>query len=334
MTTKTIKSILLATIMLSIVVPVTGFSLAEAKIADALPEDKLLQRDNSWKAQYSNEKEFEKDQRAINGYVDAEHPDNKWNKQTKKNQIVIYNFDTLTDVKGAGLSALLADVEMQKASGKYNPTQAEEKFHNWAAQNTETVEFEAPQGQIKKVINAWNSNANYGNVSNEVKNTDLDFWTNVSVDKVCELLDDCNTSGEQPTIECGLLPCADATWYSAYHLLTGFLDTSQCETGSCDYSDSDSGIGSLSILMDPGTNNHAKSVTIDYTVVDKSYFANYDVWHHFDGTAQIGWEDEDFDEYGWNEIEVDDSLTVGSCGSSHCGTYSLSASADGAYFEA
>ncbi len=104
--------------------------------------------------------------------------------------------------------------------------------------NTETVEFEAPKGQIKKVINAWNSNANYGNVSNDVKKSDVEFWTNVAVDKVCELLDDCNTSGEQPTIECGLLPCADATWWSTYHLLTGFLDVSQCETGNCDYNDS------------------------------------------------------------------------------------------------
>ena len=56
MTSKTIKTILLATIMLSIVVPVTGFTFAEAKTADALPDDKLLQRDNSWKAKYSNDK--------------------------------------------------------------------------------------------------------------------------------------------------------------------------------------------------------------------------------------------------------------------------------------
>ena len=333
MTSKTIKTILLATIMLSIVVPVTGFTFAEAKTADALPDDKLLQRDNSWKAKYSNDKEFEKDQRAITGYVNADHSDNKWNKQTKKNQIVIYNFDTKTGVKGAGLSALLADVEMQKASGKYNPTEAEQRFHEWAAQNTETVEFEAPKGQIKKVINAWNSNANYGNVSNDVKKSDVEFWTNVAVDKVCELLDDCNTSGEQPTIECGLLPCADATWWSTYHLLTGFLDVSQCETGNCDYNDSADGLGVLTILMDPGTNNHAKDDTIDYTVTDKSYVVGYNVWHHFDGVATIGSASDSFDKYGWNETEVDDSLTVSSCGSSHCGTYSLSASADGAYYE-
>jgi hypothetical protein len=52
------------------------------------------------------------------------------------------------------------------------------------------------------------------------------------------------------------------------------------------------------------------------------------------GTAQIGVASEPFQENGTNEIEVDDDLTVPSCGGSHCGTYSLSAEAEGAYFEA
>ena len=333
--TKTIKTVLFAGLIAAMILPFSGMDFAEARTADdKIPDNKLLDRGEDWKNKYSSQTDFEKSEKAIRSYVSDNHPDNKWNKDTKKNQIVIYNFDTIADARNAGLNALLIDVQNQKDNGTYNPTEAEKKFHEWAdgQQVGEVTQPNVNKGQIKKVIEAYNSNANYGNVPTELINSDVDFWTNVAADKLCDLLEDCDTSGEQPSEEC-FGQCAYATWWSTYHVLSGWVDTYDCETGNCYYSDSDDGTGSLSILMSPGTNNHAKDDTIDYFVKDKSYVSGYDVYHNFSGLATIGSASDSFSENGTNEITHSDSLTVGSCGSQHCGTYSLSASAQGAYFE-
>ena len=331
--TKKTQTVLFAGLIAAMILPFSGMDFAEARIADdKLPNNKLLERGEDWKNKYSTQTNFEKSEKAIRDYVSDTHPNNQWNKDTKKNQIVIYNFDTLADARNAGLNALLIDVQNQKNNDAYNPTEAERKFHEWAdGQVDEVTQPNANNGQTKKVIEAYNSNANYGNVPTELINSDIEFWINLAADKTCDLSKDCDTSGEQPSEEC-FLPCAYATWWSTYHLLSGWLDTYDCETGSCYYSDSDSGTGSLSILMDPG-NNHAEDDTIDYYVNDKSFVSNYDVYHNFSGLATIGNADDSFYASGTNSITVSDSLTVGSCGSQHCGTYSLSASAQGAYFE-
>ncbi len=53
-----------------------------------------------------------------------------WNIDTKKYQIVIYNFDTLAYDNLAGLNALIANVENQKNNNSYNPTKAEKNTMN------------------------------------------------------------------------------------------------------------------------------------------------------------------------------------------------------------
>lgn len=335
MTTKTIKTVLFASLIAAMILPFSVMELAEARIAnEKLPNDKLLDRGEHWENKYSTLTEFENSEKAIRSYVSDQHKDNQWNKDTKQNQIVIYNFDTIADARNAGLNALLIDVQDQKDNGTYNPTEAERKFHDWAAGQIdgEAVQPYITKRQTQKVIKAYNSNANYGNVPTELINSDVDFWTNVAADKVCDLLPDCDTSGDLPFEEC-FGQCAYATWWSTYHVLSGWVDVYDCESGSCLQSDSDDGIGELYFSIDADTNNHALDDTIDYFVKDKSYVSGYDVFHYFSGTAQIGNASENFSKNGTNEITVSDDLTVSSCGSQHCGTYSLSAEAASAYFE-
>ena len=126
-------------------------NFAEAKVTNNLSEDKLLDRNNKWKLKYTTTNEFEKSKIFITAYVYDQHPDNKWNIQTKKNQIIIYNFDTKVDKRNAGVNALLSFVENQKSNGVYNPTEAEKRFHDWAfTQIPYPVMPDAIFGHIKK----------------------------------------------------------------------------------------------------------------------------------------------------------------------------------------
>lgn len=342
MTTKTIKTILLATIMLSIVIPITGFSLAEAKtMPDAIPEDELLQRGNSWIAKYSSAEEFEQSQNAINAYVNDVHPDNAWNKQTKKNQIILYNFDTLADAPGAGLSALLADVEIQKDSGKYNPTDAEGKFHNWAAQQiTNEVTSDVPQGQINKVIKAWNSNANYGNVPTVLFESDLGYWLDIASEKRCSLDAQCEknrSNAVNPDLESyGLIQFAYATTWNTYHEFDTWVEAYSCDTGDCKYTDDDSGVGVLNTYQE-GSSNHSTHKTIswymkDKTFVNPTYSSNLEI----SGTVQRDSQTHDVGPYYGSDELIKSSAYwfSANCGSGNaCGTYSFTAQAENATFD-
>lgn len=74
------------------------------------------------------------------------------------------------------LHSILIDVQNQKNNDAYNPTEAERKFHDWASEQVVTAtQPNVNQGQTKKVIEAYNSNANYGNVPTELINSDVDF---------------------------------------------------------------------------------------------------------------------------------------------------------------
>jgi len=98
--TKTIKTVLFAGLIAAMILPFSGMDFAEARTADdKIPDNKLLDRGEDWKNKYSSQTDFEKSEKAIRSYVSDNHPDNKWNKDTKKNQIVIYNFDTIADAR-------------------------------------------------------------------------------------------------------------------------------------------------------------------------------------------------------------------------------------------
>ena len=321
--TKNTKIVVFASLIATIVLSLSGMSFAEAKVLNSLPDDRLLERDDGWKSKYATVDEFEKSKRSITTYVSDQHPDNKWNEQTKKNQIVIYNFDTKADARNAGLNALLAYVENQKSSGSYNPTGAEKRFHEWAfKQIPDPVMPDASLEHVKKVIKAYNSNANYGNVPTELIETDSEFWINMATLKSCDLENGCDMN------ELGIPFAAYAA--SSSHVLSSYVDAYACETGSCYYTDIDYGTGVLNTTQGGG-GNHATVPLIYYYIYDVKRGTTQDTSHEVSGTVQAGSSTEDIGpKTGTNSVLLKGFEWFGydGCGSSHCGVFSLSAQAE------
>ena len=300
-----------------------GMNFAEGKISNSLPDDKLLDRDDTWNSKYVTTDEFEKSKRSITAYVNDHHPDNKWNEQTKKNQIVIYNFDTKSDQRNAGLNALLSFIENQKSDGSYNPTEAEKRFHDWAfTQIPYPVMPDASFGHVKKVIEAYNNNANYGNVPNDLTETDREFWIGLATIKACDLEKGCNMSDFNP-------PFA-AYAASAPHVLSSYVDAYECETGSCYYSDIDYGTGVLNTNQG-GYDNHATIPTIYYYIYDVKNGITQNTYHEVSGTVQVGSLDDGVGpKTGTNSVLLWSGMAFDEdyCGSQHCGIFNLSAQAE------
>jgi len=338
MTTKTIKTVLFSTLILSLVIPIIGMNLADAKSSeDKLADDKLLKRQDSWKNKYENADEFDKSERSINTYVTDKHPDNPWNKFTKKNQIKIYNFDTLAGERQAGLQSLLIDVQNQKANNTYNPTEAEKRFHNWAAEQiSNPVMPDMKPKLIEQVIEAYNGNANYGNVPQELIDSDVNFWSSIISDKFCEFDKDCpkGLDFNPNSPDCGIVQCAFATTWNTYHTFTIAVDAYSCETGSCHYGTSWGGVGTKGLSVGGGS-NHATSKTISYNIFDQSYVPQYGGHHNISGIVSLGSASQSLGpQTGTNSALISGAKTFSvSCGSDgNCGVYALSATAQNVTF--
>ena len=340
MTTNTTKKILFSALMLSAVLAVTGMTVVHAdRGEDRISEDELMERsEDVWKQKYDTDEEFFNAKNGMFHFVNNTHADNDWNRQVLKNQIIIYNFETKSGLIDSAMNTLLTDVQAQKGSGEYSPTEPERKFHEWAAdQFPNPVPIEAKDKHLSKVIRALNSNANYGNVPADLFDSDLDYWLSVSSDKICDEYAECRNARDGTSTlgtAYGFIPVAYATEYSTYHLLTTYVTASSCETGSCKYSDSASGTGELSTNQGGGT-NHVKTTTLQYHIKDISYVDNFDVSHSVTGTLQVGSVTASIGTVtGTNSVETTGSQYLGAkCGSSHCGVYNFSATAADATFE-
>ena len=346
-----IKTTLFAALLVAMILPFSGMLMAEAavpseksnnkvteKAKDKVPEDKLVQRNDSWKSQYPSVEKFEKAERSFKAFIDTKHPDNKWNKITKKNHIIIYNFDTLVGQLHAGLNVLLSNIEDQKSTGTYFPTEAERRFHEYAETLVSNpVSYDVDQEHIDKVIAALNENANFGNVPKSLVKSDVNFWIEISTDKTCELLADCNTSSWETIPITSNLPFvqfAEAETYSTLHLLKVTVNANDCYEGSsCYYSHSSSGSGALS--SGASSTKHSGGTTIHYTVNDKSFAVGHSVSHHITGgTVSLGSNSYNIgSSSGINSASISGDVTFSiTCGSSHCGTFGISAQADSATY--
>ncbi len=105
MTTKIIKTVLFASLIVAMILPFSGMNLANAQQADQdkitdIPEDQLIQRQGeNWKKQYQSIEEFDIAQNSIEQYVNADLPNNGWNQAMQKANMRLHNFDSLVDKK-------------------------------------------------------------------------------------------------------------------------------------------------------------------------------------------------------------------------------------------
>ena len=341
MTSKTIKTILFASLIAAMILPFSGMDFAEAKEQpNKIPEDKLVDRPVNWKIGNMKTADIEDQDSKFRQYVKQDHPNNDWNKTTKKNQIIMYNFDSIAGELKSGLNALVIDVQNQKNNGVYNPTEPEKKFHDWAIQQVQNPTIpDMKPNLIRKVIQTYNESANYGHVPQELFTSDADYWSNVVADKLCEFNKECNTDGPQLGLDpvCEIIQCAEAAEMSIGHLLTVNMEVTNCWGGpSCHFADDKWLIGSGSLSISSG-DVHSEVKRVYYYINDKSYYTPYDESHTVDGTVYLG-----YDSYSIPEKTANNSVTIdssklfsGSCNGNppNCGTYSLTANADDVIIE-
>jgi len=215
--TKTIKTILFASLIAAMILPFSGMDFAEAvndKVTlknnaalDNIPEDKLIQRlDNEWKSQYKSKEQFEIAQYSIEQYVNYELPQNGWNQAMQKENIRIHNFDTLIGKQGQSLEIVVLVVAKQQLQGNYHPSEPVEKFHNWISESYDTpTTVEAIDqrlqeiiGDVKyeklseKVTKSFNNMVKHGNVPTELLDSDVNYWITVANISICEYDVNCN----------------------------------------------------------------------------------------------------------------------------------------------
>ena len=348
MITKNFKLMLLTSIAITTVIGtayVGDTGLAEAtNTEESLSDKNLSDRDDTWASKYGSEDEFRKAERAMHAYVDDTHPDNEWNVVTKENNIQIYNFDTIADSKDAGLNTLLLYVQHQLTEGTYAPTETEKRFHEWVAEQipNPTVPENVGPRHAQQVIEAYNENANYGSVPTELINSDVDFWMTVTSDKLCELDENCDPETGEVIPDCLVTQCADAATWSTYHRLTVKVDQYNCaQSSTCLFTQTESGRGLLQAYAGGGP-AHAVHPTVKYYMHDRSYATGHSVSHEISGRVEVGVGSSQLGTYtGINSVTKAGFIYVtsatcggGSGGDSTCGTYSITATAQPATFEA
>ncbi|MGI9567813.1 MAG: hypothetical protein ACR2LL_12485 [Nitrosopumilus sp.] len=207
MTNKTIKTVLFAVLVTTMILPMSGMNLAEAQnTSDKIPDDKLMERTgDNWKAQYKNDAEFEASQNTLKTYVAAELPDNGWNQAMVKDQIRIQNFDTIIEKRGFGHEIVALVVAKEQILGTYDSSDAVAQYHEWVTTQTnipKTVE-EIDQRLseivdtnsmklVPHLVETYNDMAEHGNVPKELIEKDVNFWIMTGNVAVCSYDEECN----------------------------------------------------------------------------------------------------------------------------------------------
>lgn len=189
MTYKNAKTILFASLIAIMILPFSTTSISAQTISDEVVENR------SWGQ--------EKHQIFL-AFAEHKMPDNKWNKQMLKENIKNYNIETKIghDVDGYELVAL--DVQEQKLQGKYNPSLAQKKLHEYVLtmydipDNKKDIKDRIVKiagqnhyGHAKQLADSLNRMADMGIVGNDVHEKDVEFWNSVAVLSFCELSREC-----------------------------------------------------------------------------------------------------------------------------------------------
>ena len=256
-TSKTTKTILFASLIVAVILPLSTMGIVDAKQSeDKIPDDELIQRDFAeWISKYENHQAFNVSESAIKTYIESAQNDNKWNQVMAVEHIRLHNIDTKVGEIGAGLQAVLVDVERQKDRGAYNPTEAERRYHQWASElyPNPIMYPEIKDVWLTQIVESHNSIANHGNVPSELSLQDPEFWIATANESMCQYVDCTQDALDSDPItnfvQKYIIPNAHAYEVDTWHIMNGYIYTHACEgqTGGCMFAlDPKSGVGTLS----------------------------------------------------------------------------------------
>ena len=261
MTSKTMKTVLFASLIATMILPF-GMNTAFAEtISDEIVEERNFSK--------VNHKTFQE-------YVDLPREDNAWNSAMIKENIKNYNIESKIGHDVDGYELLALDVQEQKLQNKYNPSLAEEKLHEWVLANYElpndkksikdsivSIAGQNHLGHAKQVADSLNRLANLGVVSPDIHRADSTFWDAVIYDSYCELNGDCNSTSPELSFVSFTNPTIQRVAY-VNHVATIYVVYDHCGTTgqTCSEFKSHSGSGIKTTNFAPPGNAHVADASI------------------------------------------------------------------------
>ncbi len=269
-----------------------------ANSKDSTSDDELLDREfSNWESQYKNAEDFDAKTKSIKAYTSMVDRANGWNKVMIKEQIVLNNFDTRMNEVGASMQTMLVDIEQQKRNGTYQPTDAERRYHDWAATKyPNPIASDVNPEVVTKIVDSHNNIANHGNVPIELHLQDDSFWTETNHNAACNYMS-CEESQNTDVVNKAInyvIPEAFAA--NPYHTMNGHIYAWACEgsTGGCAWTVSDSGYGALNDSVSNTSTTHGIGKNAYIYGSDCSSSSSYT--HDVEGVLEIGinsWSDSD-----------------------------------------
>ncbi len=217
MTTKTIKTVLFASLIAAVILPFSTLiadaasnenlnSDTKGNVPDRIPKDVLLERDfEKWNTKYVNEDQFHVKQESIKSYTRADFPQNGWNQYMQKAATIIHNFETINGNIGTGYELTGLFAAKDRLSGVYDASEPVSKLHDWTIdkyniptsidQIDERIETIVPEKHLHLVaeyVSTFNGMADHGSVPDELHDQDADYWIMIRNVSLCGYVEDCD----------------------------------------------------------------------------------------------------------------------------------------------
>ncbi len=213
---KTTKTTLFASLIAAMIFPLSSTDIASAEASsdieikeykqkalrdNEVSADKLLKRvGDKWLSSYKDTRHFNTSEEAVNKFVERNSMKEGLNKENAKLISKIHNFETITESVGSGHEIVLLIAELQKAEGKYNPSEPVSKYHDWIASQytvpttkqgikdrlTEILGDEKFVNLAKKHAKNFNKLAELGSVPLDLVILDEDYWGEIGHMAQCE----------------------------------------------------------------------------------------------------------------------------------------------------
>ncbi len=216
MTTNNFKTVLFVSLIVAMIMPFSATDMAFAESStdvkineykqkalrdNEVPYDELLQRvGDKWLSSYKDAQHFEISEKAVNKFVERNKVKDGLDNENAKLISKIHNFETITESVGDGHEIVLLVAQLDKANGKYNPSETVSRYHDWIEEQytvptTENgvidrlIEILGDKKLVnlaKKHANNFNKLAELGSVPIELFISDEDYWGEVSHVAYCQ----------------------------------------------------------------------------------------------------------------------------------------------------
>ena len=344
MTTKTLKTILFAGLIMSLVIPVTGMNLAEAKVSeDTVPEDILLPTSMNEAFETTGDEKEMLGYASLKNFIDGysaknEKGDNHMMDERIKHNIILANFDILAGKADANLDVFLLDVQEQKERGTYNPTEAEKKAYEWGIEiHPNPVMPENVTSKMKEqVLQVWDERLSSGDVPVDLEVLDQSFWDVQRINAIC--LDDNMCNPDDVVDLLSFLPFAHASSITHFAYVSAVPLNGSCyQTSNCTLSSYKVGTGTLSTST-PASSAHSTSQTIKVYGVNYITLGSPTANYSFTLKGHVGFAStspQSYSTYGSMLTGYHYPYTSTPCnldGSTGCGTYSGTIVAQAPYY--